>query len=395
MTDRSIVGEIELARGVLSSDGGARATFLLRFRAPLSRGFVEGADFWGDLEISKTAFALHVAKKACEGFLRVVERTRGGPGSVLPGDVSSGDVSSGRALPGGVPRNGVVRETSLDPVSGCLGSGSGGAGPESARPESAGAESGLGSFLENLSLVDLYLALACALGRDAAWVRFDRAYGEFLRRSSHLLLRRRDHADEVVDSFYGDLYVPRSGTGLKNALFHYGGRARLKTWLRSILFFRIRDYCAESRREPRMVSCLDTIESNPGSGGGEPGRFAVQERPNPEQQTDREFLLEAVSSSLPGGFSSLDREELWLLREYYENGKTVEEIGRELGVHRATISRRLKRIHGKLYARVSELLAFEFELETELTERAAELDLLLRNLARRFDFESVLAERDR
>ncbi len=82
---------------------------------------------------------------------------------------------------------------------------------------------------------DLALALGCADGHDAAWEHFVLTYRPELYRAARAMT---DEATgrELADSLYADLFGLTEQHGVRRSLFrYYHGRAKLSTWLRSVL----------------------------------------------------------------------------------------------------------------------------------------------------------------
>ncbi len=242
----------------------------------------------------------------------------------------------------------------------------------------------LGGFIQSLHLEDLYLAHACSAGIEEAWHVFHRHYGRFLERSSRILTRSGYEADEVLASFYSDLYLPRSRRSLKNALASYGARSALQTWLRSVLFFRVGDYYELASREPEPIgemkvndaSSLDLLGTS----------TMIRERSEPSVEMERRLWLADLAGALPPCIKKLTGTERWLLEQHYWRNRSVEDIGRELGVHRATISRRLRRIHTKVLEGLRDLSNRDLGFESFGDGG----ETLIRSLARKVDLESIV-----
>jgi RNA polymerase sigma-70 factor (ECF subfamily) len=117
----------------------------------------------------------------------------------------------------------------------------------------------------------------------------------------------------------------------RSPLATYSGRGSLIGWLRTTLVQRFRDHHRRTWRE----SPLDEIDSPP---------IAHVAAAPVEATAGAAILTEAVGRTL----KSLDPEDRFLLVAYYLDRQTLLEIARTLGVHEATVSRRLKRLLASL-----------------------------------------------
>jgi len=92
-------------------------------------------------------------------------------------------------------------------------------------------------FLSHQHTTDLYLAIACGQGSEAAWQRFALLYQKYLHDALHHFSAIRKVGFEVVDNIIIDLCLPdRSG---ERRIASYDGRSSLATWLRVIISNRI------------------------------------------------------------------------------------------------------------------------------------------------------------
>ncbi len=254
--------------------------------------------------------------------------------------------------------------------------------------------SGRASFedaIARLALSDLYLATGCALGLDAAWRRFDASFGSFLRAVVRALARAPRDTEEILAGLYSDLFFPRRRGGVErpSSLARFGGRASLRTWLRSILFTRVQDFYARQRRAPASLD----------HGGGEagPGALIADDdrallfRDLPEDAIARRDLARVVADALEDGVARLEPEERLAFHAHFVEEKTIEEVARLFGAHRATIGRRLKRARTKLVRTVESRLRIEFgaggrEIGAAIPDIAKEVP---------FDWRRALQERPR
>jgi RNA polymerase sigma-70 factor, ECF subfamily len=181
------------------------------------------------------------------------------------------------------------------------------------------------SFFEALHLSDLALAYSCALGRELAWERFFSLYREPLTRAATAITGSATVGHDLADSIYSELFGLRQVDGQRRSpLASYSGRGSLMGWLRTILAQRHVDHHRRMHRE----APLDSLDVAPQAPSVAPATAQF------------ERLNHAISVTLRG----LDSSDRFLLVAYFLDGRTLIQIARILGVHEATISRRLKRL---------------------------------------------------
>ena len=216
----------------------------------------------------------------------------------------------------------------------------------------------LEELLGRIEIEDLAHAVACSRGREVAWQRFDRTYGGFIHRSAQQLTRRSADVDEIVASFYADLFLPRRVAGT-SAISGYNGWSKLRTWLRTVLVFRINDFYT---RSTTVQVPLSSIERD-----GEavvpvrPVRPDLRARVDPASETfHASDLRRRLDRALASAFEELTPLEAELVVSYYVEGRTVVELGERQGVHKASVSRWLKRARERLLGSLRAALGPDF-----------------------------------
>ena len=199
------------------------------------------------------------------------------------------------------------------------------------------------TFLGSLQLSDLALATACAEGNSAAWDFFVANFRPELYRAARAICSGRGEADarDLADSLYAELYGLRESEGRRKSLFEYfHGRSSLKTWLRAILSQRLVDQFRRTQREDPLE-----VEST----NGETKRVERSPVTSPAApDPDREALLAAVQATLVAVLNALDPRDRLRLAYYYVNELTLAQIGRLLGEHESSVSRKLDRTRSAL-----------------------------------------------
>lgn len=190
---------------------------------------------------------------------------------------------------------------------------------------------------------DLALALACADGHEAAWDHFVLTYRPELYRAARAMT---DEATgrELADSLYADLFGLVEQHGVRRSLLrYYHGRAKLSTWLRSVLAQRHVDLV---RARKRLVSLDDPEHS-------EEARLPARAVPDPATTASMRVAAEAVTAAV----AVLAAEPRTRLAYYYAHGLTLAETGRLFGESEATASRKLDRARKALRAGIESALA--------------------------------------
>ena len=197
----------------------------------------------------------------------------------------------------------------------------------------------LESYLRALHLKDLALACACAAGHDGAWEHFVREMRPALYAAARAIARP-DEARDLADSLYAQLFgVDAKGQQRRSLLDYYHGRARLSTWLRTVLAQRHIDAV---RQRARTVP-LDEDAEEPASGA-------------PAADPDVRDNVGRVQRALNETVEALDPRDRLRLRLYYAQRLTLARIGRALGEHEATASRNLERVRRTLRQEVERRL---------------------------------------
>jgi RNA polymerase sigma-70 factor, ECF subfamily len=228
----------------------------------------------------------------------------------------------------------------------------------------AQAASAIQSYLENLHHADLALACACSSGSQAAWEFFVGQFRHELYRAARAITGSASAGDadarELADSLYADLYGLRESEGRRKSLFDYfHGRSKLGTWLRAILAQRHVDAIRRARKlEPledetgRVRSEITERAAADAPAGSGTSRTAVSDPPDP----DRARYLSLLQAALTAALASLEPRDRLRLAYYYSDERTLAQIGRLLGEHEATVSRKLERTRRDTRARVDAAL---------------------------------------
>ncbi len=224
------------------------------------------------------------------------------------------------------------------------------------RPRSQAPLAGPGemeSYLGSLHLEDLALACACAEGNEAAWEHFVREFRPVLYAAARAIAGE-SAARDLADSLYAELFgVSNTGAERKSLFRYFHGRSKLSTWLRAVLAQRHVDVLRAARRteslddggEPRSLPGTPRQRAS-----GRPGATDV---PDPERTRYLALLQAALTTAL----AALEARDRLRLSYYYVQDLTLAQIGRLLGEHEATVSRKLDRTRRDLRKEVESALA--------------------------------------
>ena len=219
------------------------------------------------------------------------------------------------------------------------------------------------AYLETLHAADLALAVACSLGNPAAWDFFMAQFRPELYRAARAIVGRaaaRDaDARDLADSLYADLYgLPadrepssRESDGRRKSLFEYfHGRSKLATWLHAVLAQRHVDEIRRARKTESLEDDAGELRADVHNALHE--KSAASRVTNPALDPGRAANLAILQAALAAAIGSLDPRDRLRLAYYYADDRTLAEIGRLLGEHEATVSRKLDRTRRDVRAHV-------------------------------------------
>lgn len=249
-------------------------------------------------------------------------------------------------------------------------------------------------YLESLHVGDLALACACALGKETAWEHFMAAFRPALYAAGRAVAGESE-GRELADSLYADLYGLKEREGRRQSLFlYFHGRSKLSTWLRAVLAQRHVDSIRSARRTVSLdddSSAAAELPAHSGSDGSASRRTrAAPATSAAELAPDRERYLHVLQAALTAALNALEPRDRLRLCYYYVQDLTLAQIGRLLGEHEATVSRKLDRIRKDLKQTVDQGL----REEKKLTEEQVRLCYEYAEQEWPFDLAGVLSARE-
>ncbi len=224
-------------------------------------------------------------------------------------------------------------------------------------------------FVEKLQADDLCLIVACEHGNEKAWTDLVERFGSTVRSAARSVSANEEAADDLAQSIWAELHGLRIREDGKPAskLAYYSGRGSLAGWLRAVVGQLAVD---QHRRQSRLVQTEDDADfdrliqkdDRPWSGHAE--------RLNPEIEVSDKRASADLQKALATSIAYLSDEDRLLVKLYYFEGLKLREAGAILGVHEATASRRLAKIHADLRNQVQESLKEEHGWTGPETEQA-------------------------
>lgn len=238
----------------------------------------------------------------------------------------------------------------------------------------------IAEFIDQIQADDLCLAIACEGGDAAAWNDLVERYSPTVRSAARTAAGNEDAAEDVAQSIWAELHGLRTRADGRptSKLTYYSGRGSLAGWLRAVVAQLAID---QHRKQSRLVQTEEDGDFDRLSGANLDGRVATISSGaplNPESALASKRERTAMEKALTQSISEMEAEDRLLVKLYYFDNLRLREAGAVLGVHEATASRRLARVHADLRRRVEQILMDErgwTKSETEVSFAALGLHL--------------------
>ena len=175
--------------------------------------------------------------------------------------------------------------------------------------------------VRTLPAADMYLAAACAGGDPAALAAFRDAFVPAMRQVLGKLGMSAAQIDEAVQRVLVSVFV---GDGRAPQILEYGGRGTLRSWLRTIAV----------RTGRRMLGLEASAASSEDELAELPAAVA-----DPELELLRARYREQVRGAFAAAFAALPERDRNVLRQYYIDGLTIDQLAALYQVNRATTAR--------------------------------------------------------
>ncbi|HEV2912316.1 MAG TPA: sigma-70 family RNA polymerase sigma factor [Pyrinomonadaceae bacterium] len=239
----------------------------------------------------------------------------------------------------------------------------------------------INQFIDGLHADDLCLIVACERGDERAWSDLVERFGATVRSAARSASSNEDSAEDLAQSIWAELHGLRIRADGRPSgkIAYYSGRGSLGGWLRAVVGQLAVD---QHRKASRMVQTEDDADFDRLAQDSHtaPEGFGATNAPlDPEQALAEGRAAVDVESALARALGELEAEDRLLVKLYYFDGLRLREAGAVLGVHEATASRRLARVHVEIRQRVEAILTKEHgwtreETARSLAEAASHLD---------------------
>jgi RNA polymerase sigma-70 factor, ECF subfamily len=221
--------------------------------------------------------------------------------------------------------------------------------------------------LESMPAADLYLAAACALGDASAIAAFRESLLPALRQALGKLGAPPATIDEAEQRILVMLFVDDKG---RPQIAGYGGRGRLRSWLRSV----------GVRTARRLMGVLHAD-----IGDDDDLERLAAAVDDPELGILRERYRDQVRQAFAGALAALSDRERNVLRQYHIDGLTIDQLGALYRVNRATAARwvvaaRSAVLDGTRRRLTDELGITTNEVDSIIRLVRSQLDISLRDL---------------
>jgi RNA polymerase sigma-70 factor, ECF subfamily len=245
----------------------------------------------------------------------------------------------------------------------------------------------IASFADDMQADDLCLIIACERGDEKAWNDLVQRFTSTVRSAARSASTNEDAAEDLAQSIWAELYGLRNRKDgrVASKLAYYSGRGSLAGWLRAVVAQLAVD---TFRKQSRLVQTEEDVDLDRLAREtplAELQTAVVSGIHNPEQAISNRFAESDLQDALGVAIKELSVDDRLLVKLYYFDNLRLREAGTVLGVHEATASRRLTKIHSELRKRVGEILIKQrgwtkAETERSFAEIAQHLDTDLERL---------------
>lgn len=249
------------------------------------------------------------------------------------------------------------------------------------RDDPSATEEAINGFVDSLHADDLCLIVACERGDQSAWDDLVERFGATVRSAARATSPNEDAAEDLAQSIWAELYGLRAREDGKPAgkLAYYSGRGSLGGWLRAVVGQLAIDQHRKSARLVQTEEDADFDRLARETNSGDESFHGAQSSSDPEAALGERRAAADIELALGKAIGELGADDRLLVKLYYFDGLKLREVGAVLGVHEATASRRLTRIHGEIRKRVESILIKEqgwtrSETERSLSDAASKLD---------------------
>ena len=216
---------------------------------------------------------------------------------------------------------------------------------------------------------ELALAVAAAAGSSRAILELERIHAPTIDATCRRFAGRGHGVDDLRQLLRAKLFVADADGAPRITL--YNGQGSLGSWLRVIA---TRLFIDLGRRKDRAREITE-----------DPNELEIVEAVDLELELVKAEYRGAVAAAMVEAARELPPGERHLLRQHLAAGLTIDQLAAVLGIHRATVARRIARARDTLITRARELVAEKLNIEDrELGELfglvVSKIDVSLRKL---------------
>lgn len=207
------------------------------------------------------------------------------------------------------------------------------------------------AYLDTIHAEDLALAVACKNGNARAWEHFISSLRPPLYAAARAIAGDEMRGRELADSLWAELYGLEVRDGRRRSILEYfHGRSSILTWMRALLAQRHVDYI---RSQSRIQPLDDGVEDS-----------QVNRNSNHDDasEPERARYVRMLGMALDIALKTLAPQDRMRMAYYYRHELSLKEIGRLMGEHESTVSRKLARTRD--------------QLKSEIEQRLRDIDLL-------------------
>lgn len=241
------------------------------------------------------------------------------------------------------------------------------------------------AFIEELQVDDLCLIVACEQGNENAWNDLVERFSATVRSAARSASSNEESAEDLAQSIWAELHGLRERTDGKPAgkLSYYSGRGSLAGWLRAVVAQLAVD---QHRKQSRLLQAeedgdFDRLTMESATRAATAGVYL-------EQMISNKLAGLGMQKALKHALNELSVEERLIIKLYYFDDLKLRQVGVVLGVHEATVSRRLTKIHSDLRKRVEATLVEQGWKRAEIERGFEEVGLHLQT-----DVEALVTDR--
>lgn len=256
----------------------------------------------------------------------------------------------------------------------------------------------INEFIDALNADDLCLIIACENGDETAWNDLVKNFDSTVKQAARKISNNLEDSEDLASSIWAELYGLKEKDGkAKGKLSYYSGRGSLAGWLRAVVSQLAVD---QFRKQSKFVQIEEAREfenlANESSEKDENSLLTAHHE-SPEDILSRKETQKDIGEAFKEAMQNLEAEDRLILKLYYFDELKLKDIGKLLGFHEATASRKLVRVQQDLRKSAEKSLAEKHgwkpeEVKKYLAEAASKLDISLEKMFGLLIFAALLQD---